>query len=243
MARMAPIRREEGKEFDTVLAATEAVMGFVPNSMLIMARDPDLLRAFAELAAVVVIRPGRLDPGLKSLLMYIVSRTAGCQYCVAHSANLAASYGIPVAKVADVWNYQQSPEFSEAERAALRFAQAAGQVPNAVQDSDFAELRRYFDDPQIIEIVAAVAFLGFLNRWNDTFATPLESIPRDFAERNLSTSGWIPGKHHSAAVFDSPSHRSVGLKPRIFQWLFRRLLAKPQQQTQAVRVPRTKTPH
>ena len=79
--RIAPAIRENAKEFDTVFAITEAVMGFVPNSMLIMARDPELLAAFAELSAVIVVRPGQLDPGLKALIMYMVSCPAECQYC------------------------------------------------------------------------------------------------------------------------------------------------------------------
>ena len=47
-------------ELDGLFALTEQVMGFVPNSLLIMARDPDLLAAFAQLASVVVVRPGRV---------------------------------------------------------------------------------------------------------------------------------------------------------------------------------------
>src|SRR5258708_39331212 len=216
MARIAPLRREGSKDLETVFEITEAVMGFVPNSMLIMARDPDLLAAFAELSAVIVARPGRIDPGLKALIMYVVSRAAGCQYCVAHSANLAASRAIPVRKIEDVWKYERSPEFNDAERAALRFAQAAGQVPNAVTDADFAELRRHFDEDKIVEIVAAIAFLGFLNRWNDTLATPLEAAPRDFAERHMTAAGWTLGKHAGATVSDSLPRRAVSLKTRLF---------------------------
>lgn len=170
--RIAPASHT--REFDTVFAITEAVMGFVPNSMMIMARDHELLAAFAELSAIIVVRPGRLDPGLKALIMYMVSRSAGCQYCAAHSANLAALRDVPTRKIEALGQFEQSSEFSEAERAALRFAQAAGKVPNAVGDSDFAELRRHFDDDQILEMVAVLALLGFLNRWNDTLATPLE---------------------------------------------------------------------
>ena len=48
MAHIAPLQRERGKDFETVFAVTEAVMGFVPNSMLIMARDPGLFAAFQE---------------------------------------------------------------------------------------------------------------------------------------------------------------------------------------------------
>jgi uncharacterized peroxidase-related enzyme len=227
MMRLAPVRRDSSKNFETVFEITEAVMGFVPNSMLIMARDPDLLAAFAELSAMIVIRPGRLDPGLKALIMYIVSRSAGCQYCVAHSANLAASHSIPVRKIEEASQYEKSSEFNDSERAALRFAQAAGQVPNAVTDADFAELRRHFDEDEILEIVAAVALLGFLNRWNDTLATPIEAMPRNFAERHLAATGWTVGKHADATPLDSRPRRAVPLKTRFFLWLLRRWRPKP----------------
>ena len=227
MTRIAPLQREHTRDLETVFGITEAVMGFVPNSMLIMARDPDLLVAFAQLSAIIVVRPGRIDPGLKALIMYVVSWSAGCQYCVAHSANLAALRAIPTRKVQQVWQYETSPEFNEAERTALRFAQAAGQVPNAVSDANFAELRRHYDEDEIIEIVAAIAFLGFLNRWNDTFATPLEAAPRDFAERHLAASGWALGKHSGATVADPLPRRSVPLKTRLFLWLLKRWGPKP----------------
>ena len=222
MAHIAPLQREHGKDFETVFAVTEAVMGFVPNSMLIMARDPDLLAAFAQLSAIVVLRPSRIDPGLKALIMYVVSQSAGCQYCVAHSGNLAALRGVSTRKVQEVWQYETSQEFNDAERAALRFAQAAGRVPNAVNDAHFAELRRHFDEDEIIEIVAAIAFLGFLNRWNDTLATPLEAAPRDFAERHLAAAGWTLGKHSSGKVVNPLPKRSVPLKTRLFVWLLNR---------------------
>ena len=38
---------------------------------------------------------------------------------------------------------------------------------------------------------------GFLNRWNDTLATPLEAHPSDVARRHLAPHGWTPGKHQS----------------------------------------------
>jgi uncharacterized peroxidase-related enzyme len=227
MARIAPVPRDECGDFATVFEITEAVMGFVPNSMLIMARDPALLAAFAQLSAVIVARPGRIDSGLKALIMYAVSSSAGCQYCVAHSANLAAAHTVPTAKIADACANNKSPEFSDAERAALRFAQAAGKTPNAVTDADFAELRRYFDEDEILEIVAVIAFLGFLNRWNDTLATPLEAAPRGFAEQHLAATGWTPGKHGNAAISASLPRRAVSLKTRFLLWLLKLWAPKP----------------
>ncbi len=225
--RIAPASRENAKEFDTVFAITETVMGFVPNSMLVMARDPALLAAFSELSALIVIRPGRLNPGLKALIMYMVSRSAGCQYCAAHTANLAALRDVPIRKIEALGQFEQSSEFSEAERAALHFAQAAGQVPNAAGDTEFAELRRHFDDDQILEMVAVLALLGFLNRWNDTLATPLEAGPRQFAECHLAAIGWKVGKHADTMPIGPSPSRSIPLSARVFLWLLRRWRPRP----------------
>jgi alkylhydroperoxidase family enzyme len=85
--------------------------------------------------------------------------------------------------------------FTEDERAALRFAQSAAAVPNAVSDEDFVEMGRYFTEEQIVEILGVIAFYGFLNRWNDTLATELESKPLSFGRKHLAAGGWSPGRH------------------------------------------------
>ena len=81
------------------------------------------------------------------------------------------------------------------ERAALRMAQGAGASPNAVDADDFKQLRRHFDEDQIVELVATVCLFGWLNRWNDTMATDLEPSPLAFGLDTLQGSGWVPGKH------------------------------------------------
>ena len=53
----------------------------------------------------------------------------------------------------------------------------SGMSPNETTDADFADLKRHFDDDQVIEIVAVIAMFGFLNRWNSTLQTALEPAP------------------------------------------------------------------
>lgn len=53
-----------------------------------------------------------------------------------------------------------------------------GLAPNAVEDRHFDDARRFYNDGQLAEIVAVIARFGFLNRWNDTLATDLETRPR-----------------------------------------------------------------
>ena len=223
MSRLVPLPRAAcGAEFNALLAITEQVMGFVPNSMLIMARDPDLLAAFAQLSAVVVLRPGRIDVGLKALVMQVASQAAGCRYCAAHSGNLAAARGVAPAKVAALWDYERSPLFSDLERAVLRLAQNAARSPSDVTDQDFAAVRRFLDDDQIIELVAVIAFMGFLNRWNDTLATSLEPAPRAFAERYLVAGGWTIGLHGGGAEATPIARRGQPIRVRVIMWLLKK---------------------
>jgi uncharacterized peroxidase-related enzyme len=170
-------------------------MGFIPNSLLIMQRRPKLVDAFTRMTAAVWDPSGSVDLRLKRLIAHVASRSAGCKYCMAHTAEGAHKLGVEDAKLAAVWSYQTSPLFTPAERAALDVAVAAGTVPNAVTDEMFIELRKHWREEQVVEIVAVIAMFGFLNRWNDTLATPLEDAPLEFAEAHLAAHGWDAGKH------------------------------------------------
>jgi alkylhydroperoxidase family enzyme len=98
--------------------------------------------------------------------------------------------------MADIWAYEDSPHFSEAERAALAFAQAASSVPNAVTPEIEARLKAAWRDDDIVEIMGVVALFGYLNRWNDSMGSALEDLPRETAQARLAgQSGWEIGKH------------------------------------------------
>ena len=194
MAHIHPLERSELAEFDVVFELTEAAMGFVPRSMFTMGRNPALLQAFAQLAGTV-LGPGRVDGGLKQLVGHVASTAAGCRYCQAHTASSATRNGVDAEKVADVWPFETSDQFDEAERAALRLAADAASVPNATTSAHFDDLARHFDEDQIIEIVAVISLFGWLNRWNDTMATDLEDEPLAFGADHLAATGWEPGKH------------------------------------------------
>ena len=199
MPRIAPRKREDVPELEDVFLRAERALGFVPNSFFVMARSPGMLRAFSRLSREVIGVPGKTPLGLKRMLAYMASRSAGCQYCSAHTASAAVDVdGVPAEKIEAIFEYETSPLFSEAERAALRMAQSAGSVPNAVTDGDMAALKRHFDEDQIVELVGVVCLFGWLNRWNDTMATPLEERPIEFGERHLAQSGWDPAKHLGA---------------------------------------------
>ena len=59
----------------------------------------------------------------------------------------------------------------------------------------FDVLKSFYSQRQIVDMLAVISLFGFLNRWNDTLATPLESGPTEVAEKLLSERGWEAGKH------------------------------------------------
>ncbi|MEX2128995.1 MAG: carboxymuconolactone decarboxylase family protein [Xanthobacteraceae bacterium] len=195
--RLTPLPPEHAPELSAAFEVYRKSLGFIPNSVLIMQRKPKMVQALAQLTASIWEPDGKVDRGFKRLIAHVASRTAGCQYCMAHTAGGALHFGVDEAKVAAVWDYQTSPLYSPAERAALDLAVAAGTVPNSATDEMFTELKKYWTEEQIVEIVGVIAVFGFLNRWNDTMATPLEEEPIEVGERLLASRGWSAGKHAS----------------------------------------------
>ena len=195
MPRLAPLSVDTTPELDAAFEIYRQALGFVPNSVLIMQRRPKLVKALAGLAAAVWDPESTVDRGFKRLMAHVSSRAHGCRYCMAHTAGGALHLGVAEDKVAAIWEYRSSPLYSVAERLALDFAVAASSVPNDVTDAMFAELKNHWTDDQIVELTAVISLFGFMNRWNDTMATPLEQEPAEVGEKLLAHRGWDPGKH------------------------------------------------
>ena len=193
--RIEPLPADHAPELKDAFEHYRKSLGFVPNSMLILQRKPKIVKAMAQLTASVWEPDGEVSRAFKRLVAHVASRTAGCQYCMAHTAGGALLFGVDPKKVADIWDFRTSPLYTEAERVALDFAIAAAGQPNGVTEEMFAEMRKHWSETQIVEIAAVVAVFGFLNRWNDTMGTPLEEEPIEVGNKYLAARGWRVGKH------------------------------------------------
>lgn len=195
MTRISPAPAAQLEASKELLAMAAAAMGFEANSLKVMARQPALLQGFMGLSAVLLGPNASIDPVLRQMIAHISSAAAGCAYCQAHTAHGAEHRGADAEKLAALWEFETSELFSEAEKAALDLALAAGSVPNQATDEHFDALRAHFSEDEIVEIVGVIALFGFLNRWNDTLATTLEDSPLAFAEAHLAPKGWVGDKH------------------------------------------------
>jgi hypothetical protein len=170
---------EEFKErFDII----EQSNGYIPNSYMQLAHRPPILKALMDLSKAVIRDEGTLDRGFRFLIAYISS---------------ASRWGIPDDKLNAIWDYETSPLFTDAERAAFDYARGASVVPNAVTDEIFARVKKHYTTPQIVEMTAVIALFGWQNRFNDTLHTDLDQHTLDWAAQFelADKTGWDPSDH------------------------------------------------
>ena len=170
-------------------------LGVIPNSVRTMSRRPKVAKAFTELNMAVMECHGSVTPEFKRIIGYITSFVSGCRYCQAHTILGSQRFGANEDRLKDAWNYENSDHFTDAEKAALKYAHAAASIPNAVDDEIAAELHKHWEDDDIVEITAVIALFGYLNRWNDSMGSALEDLPIDAGNKYLDKTDWEIGKH------------------------------------------------
>ena len=194
MAHIAPLAIEDvDPEIRESLQAMEQTGGYIPRGQLTMARRPELVKAVSVMLAAV--RSGSVEQELKSLVSLAVDIAADCSHTQSHSAYRAASNGIPVEKLRAVYEFEESDLLTPREKAALRLARDGSVVPNLVSEQHFEALREWFDDGEIVELVAVISWRGFLNHWNNIVATETHPVPAGFAREHLGSVGWEAGRH------------------------------------------------
>ena len=192
---VSPLDRNANKEAAEMADFYDETLGFTPNSLFTMMHRPRIADAFVEMNKAVMENKGRVTSSLKRELAYLSSMTTGCRYCEAHAIRAAERYGSEQDRLNHIWDYKTYPAFSEADRAVFDLAIAASSVPNAVTDEISENMRKHWDDGEIVEILGVIALFGYLNRWNDSMGTKLEEPAADDGVKYLQKKGWNRGKH------------------------------------------------
>ncbi len=182
-------KREDFPEFEELFKLVESFMGYLPNSYLLMADKPELLEAFAKMSSAV-FNTVSLDVQSKQLIALASSLSSGCKYCQSHTSHGAERAGVANDKIADILNYQKSKYYDAKEVALLDLAFSSGEVPNGATKTHFDNLKKYYSNQQIVDMVSVIAFFGFLNRWNDTFGTEIEAVPAQYIDEVLKPKNW-----------------------------------------------------
>ncbi|HET6840269.1 MAG TPA: hypothetical protein VFK06_01050 [Candidatus Angelobacter sp.] len=67
-------------------------------------------------------------------------------------------------------NFEQRDDFTAKEKAALRLAESVTRDAHTVDDALWNELRQYFDEGEMVELLCAIGLFNYFNRFNDALA-------------------------------------------------------------------------
>jgi len=176
---------------------------------------PELMQTFSKLVEQVMISPTNLSQQLRSEIFTMASVASGCRHCQSHGAYTLHMMGVDEDRIRSIWTFEQSTEFSEADKEALRLARDAASAPNQVESGHFEKLRKHWSDRQIVEMLSVISLAGWYNRWNDSIATVTDQESVDWAEQGLRDVGWELGKHSGEAHEQRKKHPRSTDKDRI----------------------------
>jgi alkylhydroperoxidase family enzyme len=80
---------------------------------------------------------------------------------------LARRHGWSDEQIHYLSDFEKREDFTPAEKAALRLAERMTVDSHTIDDDLWAELRRHYDEGEIIELAAAIGLFNYFNRFND----------------------------------------------------------------------------
>ena len=64
-------------------------------------------------------------------------------------------------------DFEDRQDFTEKEKAALRLAERMTRDAHSIDDDLWAELRKHFDEGEVVELLSAIGLFNYFNRFND----------------------------------------------------------------------------
>ena len=120
-----------------------------------------------------------IDEPLRGIVETRVSQINGCLYCVDLHTIQARDAGVSQQKLDCLTVWREAPFFSDAERAALAWAESVTLMPQTgAPDDVYTELGAHFSDEQIVDLTLIIAQM---NAWN-RLAGSFRQLPEPRAE-------------------------------------------------------------
>ncbi|GAA2707850.1 MULTISPECIES: carboxymuconolactone decarboxylase family protein [Streptomyces] len=123
------------------------------------------LKRFAN--AGMAVQQSPLPTSTQHLVSLRASQINGCGWCVDLHTKDAVADGETAVRLSLVAAWRESTVFTEAERAALAFAEEGTRLADAhegVSDETWARAREHYDDDQLAALISLVALINAANR-------------------------------------------------------------------------------
>jgi alkylhydroperoxidase family enzyme len=143
-----------------------------PNYLRALAIKPAIVKPFAHLVKTAIY-DGNVLPDIKMAMGLHIAQMHHSPYVMVHLRRLMQGRAQGKRLLAGLQN-GISPTLAPQERLALRYAAQLTQSIHGVSDADFQEVRRYYNDSQIVELTTTVCFFNYFTRLCESLNLPIE---------------------------------------------------------------------
>ncbi|MCH7966592.1 MAG: carboxymuconolactone decarboxylase family protein [Thaumarchaeota archaeon] len=164
MPRVSTVEKENAPEdVLRVYKQMESYFGRVSALPKVMAHNPAFLKSLFELYGSIHSE----NDELMQKIAVKVSKINSCKFCEGAHSYLLRKMGVSDEKIRSL---EDDSQHSEKERAALRWAEVVTNKEYFGPDADrsFEELKKQFDEKEIVNITAVIGMYNFLNRFVDS---------------------------------------------------------------------------
>jgi uncharacterized peroxidase-related enzyme len=189
MPRISRLNRNEVRPASVAIYdRTLRDRGNVPNMFRTMAHRPEIFETIiAHMDAV--LNTGTLPKALKELVIVRTSQVNRTPYCLASHTAICKRLGWSDAQLDALRDAPSSPEFTDAEKVAIHLAEVMTLDAHTYSEADFARLRSFYSEGEVVELLAAIGLFNYFNRFNDL----LEMEPTKPASADeLAQAGIVP---------------------------------------------------
>lgn len=167
MSRIARLDRSEvAPDLAALFDKIFAQRGNVPNMFRTMAHRPEIFSTMmAHFAAV--LNTGTVSTKLKELIIVRTSQINATPYCLASHTILARGLGWSEDQLSNLADWSVREDFTPAEKAALHLAETVTRDANSLSDEQFADLRAFYDEGEIVELLCSIGLFNYFNRFNN----------------------------------------------------------------------------
>jgi len=170
------------------MAQADHASGVERDSASVWAHHPEFGKAMFRFAGALW-QNSLLPRRLVELVRLRIAFHNQCRSCMAMRYQSALDDGLTESQVCSLERPQEARDLSDAEKAALAYADISSTNHFAIDDTTFAGLRRFYSEAQIVELGTFIAFFIGFGRMAASWDM-VEQLPASFQDKSAKVAPW-----------------------------------------------------
>ncbi len=154
-----------------------ARFGMILNIFKITGHAPEMAKKMWDIF-FDILREGEISWYEKELIILKATKMGDCLYCVTQHEAVSAKLGVTVEKQRDIVGveYRTSPHFKPNEVAMLDLCGQVVLNPEDISQTVWDAVKKYYNDSQVVEIVATIGAYLQVSKFGDALGVELEPV-------------------------------------------------------------------